>query len=180
MQFPNGHFPGPTILAAVKKCPETPESRQQPALLPQWCSRQVRGAEWPRRLKVRIPYQRPLLKRWQRPRSTTPSPYAQTVTASPGTGPALAFASWRKIRTDLENGGKVRPGLTLKKLRHTVATVLAEMGSDERTIADLLGQKTTQMARNYSRSADTQPEDGGRGSPTRRRSEQTAHKNCQT
>ncbi|WP_297323592.1 tyrosine-type recombinase/integrase [uncultured Bartonella sp.] len=41
-------------------------------------------------------------------------------------------------------------GLTLKGLRHTVATILAEMGMDERTIADVLGQKTIEMARHYS------------------------------
>lgn len=63
-------------------------------------------------------------------------------------------ASWRPIRSELEKLGKVRPGLTLKGLRHTVATILAEMGFDERTIADYLGQKTTEMARHYSRRAD--------------------------
>jgi len=39
-------------------------------------------------------------------------------------------------------------------LRHTVATILAEMGMDERTIADVLDQKTIEMARHYSRRAD--------------------------
>ncbi len=51
-------------------------------------------------------------------------------------------------------GGVIEPGLTLKGLRHTVATILAEMGYDERTIADMLGQSTTAMARHYSRRAD--------------------------
>ena len=46
------------------------------------------------------------------------------------------------------------PGLTLKGLRHTVATILREMGKDARTIADMLGQKTEAMARHYSRRAD--------------------------
>jgi len=54
----------------------------------------------------------------------------------------------------LEKSGQVQAGLTLKGLRHTVATTLAEMGYDERTIADVLGQKTIEMARHYSRSAD--------------------------
>ena len=45
-------------------------------------------------------------------------------------------------------------GLTLKGLRHTVATTLREAGLDERRIADLLGQKTLSMARHYSRSAN--------------------------
>jgi len=63
-------------------------------------------------------------------------------------------ASWRPIRQRLEREGLVQPGLTLKGLRHTVATILSEMGADERTIADVLGQKTTEMARHYSRRAD--------------------------
>lgn len=42
----------------------------------------------------------------------------------------------------------------MKGLRHTVATVLAELGFDERTIADMLQQETTAMARHYSRDAD--------------------------
>lgn len=64
-------------------------------------------------------------------------------------------ASWGKIRSALESEGKVRPGLTLKGLRHTVATILSEMGYDDRTVADMLGQKTTEMAQYYSRRADT-------------------------
>ena len=46
-----------------------------------------------------------------------------------------------------EKAGKIEPGLTLKGLRHTVATILAESGSDERTIADMLVQATIEMAR---------------------------------
>ena len=45
-------------------------------------------------------------------------------------------------------------GLTLKGLRHTVATILAEMGFDDRTIADMLGQKTLAMAQHYSNRAN--------------------------
>ena len=44
--------------------------------------------------------------------------------------------------------------LTLKGLRHTVASILAEMGYDDRTIADMLGQKTLAMAQHYSRRAN--------------------------
>jgi integrase len=61
---------------------------------------------------------------------------------------------WRPIRAKLEKEEKIETGLTLKGLRHTVATILAEMGMDERTIADYLGQKTIEMARHYSRRAD--------------------------
>jgi len=63
-------------------------------------------------------------------------------------------SSWRKCRLSLEKSGHVQSGLTLKGLRHTVATILAEMGMDERTIADVLGQKTIEMARHYSTRAD--------------------------
>jgi integrase len=63
-------------------------------------------------------------------------------------------ASWRPIKVRLEKEGRVQSGLTLKGLRHTVATILSEMGYDERTIADMLGQKTVEMARHYSRRAD--------------------------
>lgn len=45
-------------------------------------------------------------------------------------------------------------GFILNGLRHTVVTSLAEMGYDERTIADVLGQKTIETARHYARSAD--------------------------
>ncbi|MCI5078239.1 tyrosine-type recombinase/integrase [Oricola sp.] len=63
-------------------------------------------------------------------------------------------ASWAPVRIALEEAGAIGKGLTLKGLRHTVATVLAELGFDERTIADMLQQKTTAMARHYSRDAD--------------------------
>ena len=63
-------------------------------------------------------------------------------------------ASWRPIKLKLEEEGKIGFGLTLKGLRHTVATILAEMGYDDRTIADMLGQKTLEMAQHYSRRAD--------------------------
>ncbi|MEL6621125.1 MAG: hypothetical protein AAFP16_19800, partial [Pseudomonadota bacterium] len=53
-----------------------------------------------------------------------------------------------------ENEGLIEKGLTLKGVRHTVATTLREAGLDERRIADLLGQKTPSMARHYSRSAN--------------------------
>ena len=55
----------------------------------------------------------------------------------------------------LEHEGKVGPALTLYGLRHTVAVILREMGYDERTIADMLGQKTLEMARHYAKHADT-------------------------
>lgn len=61
---------------------------------------------------------------------------------------------WHRFKKGLEAEGVVQPGLTLKGLRHTVATTLREAGLEERQIADLLGQKTPSMARHYSRSAN--------------------------
>ena len=66
-------------------------------------------------------------------------------------------ASWRKVRLKLEEQGRVGSGLTLYGLRHTVAVILREIGYDERTIADALGQKTIEMARHYAKGADLKP-----------------------
>jgi integrase len=57
----------------------------------------------------------------------------------------------------LEQSGALGPGLTLYGLRHTVAVILREIGHDERTIADALGQKTIEMARHYAKGADLRP-----------------------
>ena len=61
---------------------------------------------------------------------------------------------WHRFKRKLNAEGMVQTGLTLKGLRHTVATTLREAGLEERQIADLLGQKTPSMARYYSRSAN--------------------------
>ena len=63
-------------------------------------------------------------------------------------------ASWRTLKAGLEAAGVVAPGLTFHGLRHTVGTILAEEGFDDRTIADVLGHATEAMARHYSREAD--------------------------
>jgi integrase len=63
-------------------------------------------------------------------------------------------ASWRPIRHKLEIEGLVRPGLTLKGLRHTAATILREAGKSYEEIAEFLGQRTEVMAKHYSRRAD--------------------------
>lgn len=60
---------------------------------------------------------------------------------------------WDRFKKKLEREELIGAGLTLKGLRHTVATTLREAGLEERQIADLLGQKTPAMARHYSRSA---------------------------
>ena len=49
--------------------------------------------------------------------------------------------------------GKVGSGPTLYGIRHTVAVILREIGYDERTIADALGQKTIEMARHSAKGA---------------------------
>lgn len=62
--------------------------------------------------------------------------------------------NWDKLKKKLEAEGKVQPGLTLKGLRHTVATILAEMGKDNATIALVLGHATEVMAKLYSNTAN--------------------------
>lgn len=62
-------------------------------------------------------------------------------------------SSWHKFRRKLVEEGHDVGHLTLKALRHTLATSLREEGQDERAIADILGQKTPAMARHYSRNA---------------------------
>lgn len=66
-------------------------------------------------------------------------------------------ASWRKVRLELEGTGRIGSGLTLYGLRHTLAVILREIGHDERTIADALGQRTIEMARHYAKGADLKP-----------------------
>ena len=62
---------------------------------------------------------------------------------------------WFRERERLEKEEKIAPGLTLKGLRHTHATMLREQGESDRTIADALGDKSEAMGRWYSRDADT-------------------------
>ena len=66
-------------------------------------------------------------------------------------------ASFRTFKKGLEKEGLIGPGLTPHGLRHTLATRLREAGADNRTIADILGQKSTSMAQHYSEGA-TLPE----------------------
>lgn len=82
---------------------------------------------------------------------------AVTVLASasgkPWTVSGLQTA-WHRLKVRLIEADQIGDGLTLKGLRHTVATILREAGADERTIADVLGQKTDAMARHYSNRAN--------------------------
>jgi integrase len=60
---------------------------------------------------------------------------------------------WHRFKSKRVAEGALPSDLTLKGLRHTVATVLREAGVHPREIADLLGQKTESMAQHYSRNA---------------------------
>jgi integrase len=62
-------------------------------------------------------------------------------------------ATWGKLRRALEAEGVIGRGLTSHGLRHTLGTRLREAGADDRTIADILGQRSTSMARHYSENA---------------------------
>ena len=66
-------------------------------------------------------------------------------------------ASFRTFEKSLEQEGAIATGLTPHGLRHTLGTRLREAGADNRTIADVLGHKSTSMAQHYSESA-TLPE----------------------
>lgn len=61
---------------------------------------------------------------------------------------------WHRFKVKQVEAGNIPADLTLKGLRHTVATVLREAGVSPRKIADLLGQKTESMALHYSRNSN--------------------------
>ena len=60
---------------------------------------------------------------------------------------------WDRFKKPLQEEGLIGPGLTLKGLRHRIATELRENGVSTRDIADILGQKTESMPLWYSRDA---------------------------
>jgi integrase len=62
-------------------------------------------------------------------------------------------ASFRTFKKELEREGLIGVGLTPQGLRHTLGTRLREARADNRTIADILGQKSTSMAQHYSEGA---------------------------
>jgi integrase len=62
--------------------------------------------------------------------------------------------AWHRWRGKQAVAGLLAKDLTLKGLRHTVATLLREDGMSKAEIADLLGQKTESMAHHYSRDAN--------------------------
>jgi len=64
-------------------------------------------------------------------------------------------SSFIKAIGRLRESGKVESGLTFHGLRHTVGTLLVEVGCDIDTVRRWLGQKTLAMAIHYSEAADT-------------------------
>lgn len=82
-----------------------------------------------------------------------PAHDAPTVVASPRGGewtPRAFSAAWAEARAAMGYG----PGLTLKGLRHTLATIALEAGVETSGIAALLHHRTESMARHYSRRGD--------------------------
>ncbi len=63
-------------------------------------------------------------------------------------------SSFQRLKRKLETKGAIKPGLTPKGLRHTMATWLREAGRSERDISDLLAQKSPAMGLHYSKDAD--------------------------
>jgi hypothetical protein len=61
----------------------------------------------------------------------------------------------RKDEARKERGHWSRPD-PVRSSTH-VAVILREIGCDERTIADALGQETIEMARHYAKGADLKP-----------------------
>ncbi|WP_407530119.1 hypothetical protein [Methylobacterium oryzisoli] len=53
--------------------------------------------------------------------------------------------------------GTISGGTSCPYSASTVAVILREIGHDERTIADALGQKTIEMAQHYAKGADLRP-----------------------
>jgi len=111
-----------------------------------------------RRRKTGVPVQMPIISDLRDVLDQIPDHYASKVcvTSQGGAWSAGGFrASWRKVKNDLEKEGRVQPGLTLKGLRTTAATILAETEDvDYEAIADFLGHKTLAMAKQYARQAD--------------------------
>lgn len=110
-----------------------------------------------RRNKTGQPIYLPLFEPVESALALTPKHQAVTLCANslgrPWTYNGFS-TNWAKIKSKLEADKAVQPGLTLKGLRHTVATILAEMGKDNGTIALVLGHATEAMAKHYSRRAD--------------------------
>lgn len=110
-----------------------------------------------RRHKTGQPIYLPIFEPVTHALAITPTHNAMTLCANSRGKPWTynGFSTnWDKLKKKLQEEGKIQPGLTLKGLRHTVGTILAEMGKDNATIALVLGHATEAMAKHYSRRAD--------------------------
>ena len=113
----------------------------------------LRGLRGKTRAEIIVPIGARLAKALdQAPRHNATTLLASSK-GTPWTYDGLATA-FQRLKTKLLKEELIEPGLTMKGLRHTVDTTLRELGVDERTIADLLAQKTTSMGGYYSRGAD--------------------------
>ena len=110
-----------------------------------------------RRHKTGQPVYLPLLSPLADALAAAPQHHAITLCANSRGQPWTynGFSTnWDKLKRKLQKEGKIQPGLTLKGLRHTVGTILAEMGCDHGTIALILGHATEAMGKHYSRRSD--------------------------
>ncbi len=115
------------------------------------------GVIWAQRGKTGQDVPLPINGRLQAALDDAPSHAAITVLATikgtPWTYDGFSTV-WHRWRSKQVEAGLIPADLTLKGLRHTVATILREAGYTPRQIADYLGQKTESMAIHYSRDAD--------------------------
>lgn len=82
---------------------------------------------------------------------------ATTIVANesghPYTGDGFRTVFFKLVRK-LEAAGKVGPGLTFHGLRTTAATMLADLGCDDRDIAAVTGHRSPSSVRRYTQDAD--------------------------
>jgi integrase len=115
------------------------------------------GVIWARRNKTDNEAPLPIGATLQAALDAAPKHNALTVLANQSGLPWTynGFSTvWHRYKKKQVEAGTLPADLTLKGLRHTVATVLREAGVPPRKIADLLGQKTESMASHYSRNAN--------------------------
>ncbi|QEU09781.1 tyrosine-type recombinase/integrase [Paracoccus yeei] len=127
------------------------------------CDAVVDGVIWVGRGKTGEPVAIPVPERLQAALECAPKHDAITLLASTMGEPWTynGFSTvWDRWKRQQAKDGHLSGDLTLKGLRHTMATVLREAGADLRQIADLLGQKTESMASWYSRDAQLSARNG--------------------
>lgn len=115
------------------------------------------GVIWAQRGKTGQAVAIPMAERLETVLATVPHHEAETILAN-SRGQSWTYdgfaTAWDRFKRKHAKDGTLSADLTLKGLRHTMATILRETGMDLREIADLLGQKTESMAQHYSRDAE--------------------------